>query len=125
MKSSQAYNPTIRKTMPWDKIEQYYVNLISHGFELESMLSLVKHIKKDYPEGRLFGYIYLLEKLAVTIYNPAEWHRENLHIEFNRNNRRWHFEYFPKPFEPSEHEKYYDEPEGIEKFDQFINWLKW
>ena len=125
MKPLQKYKPLIAKIIPWEQIENYYDNLISHGFELESMLSLVKFIRTNGFDKKLFGYIVQLEKLAITIYDPGEYYKETLYIEFNKSTQKWHFEYFPKPHEPSEAERYYDEDQGINKFCQFIEWLKW
>jgi hypothetical protein len=65
------------------------------------------------------------EILTVTIYNPAEWDRETFYIEFDNQNQRWHFWYRSKPNEPIEAERYYSKEDGIEKFYQYIDWLKW
>ena len=88
------------------------------------MLLLVKFIQNNHMDQRLFAYTSM-HKLVVTIYNPPEWNRESLHIEFNTNSKRWHFEYRPKPFEAIEMERYCPEEEGINKFCKYIEWLKW
>src|SRR4051812_27848456 len=125
MKILQKFKPIEQKIIPWEDIEKYYQNLISHGWMLENMVSLIQFIRNNNYDKRLFGYIVSLEKLVITIYNPAELHRESLYIEFNRQNRRWHFEYFAKPYEREEAERYCDEEDGIKKFLQYIKWLNW
>jgi hypothetical protein len=124
MKPVEKYKPQIVKVAQWQQIEEYYTDLISHGWELESMLSLIRFIRNNNLDKRLFAYTSL-DKLVLTIYNPAEWHRESLHIEFERNLKKWHFEYHPKPNGPIEAERYYSEEDGINKFCQYIEWLKW
>jgi len=124
MKTIPKYQPSYIKIVPWEEIEKRYVDLISCGWKMESMLNLVKHIKGNNLDKRLFAYTSL-DKLIVTIYNPGETGREELRIQFDQHTKRWHFEYYPKPFEPTEMERFYPEEEGINKFCEFIEWLKW
>jgi len=88
------------------------------------MLELVRFIKNGDIGKRLFGYTSV-HKLVVSIYDPAEWNKEALHIEYNSHTKRFNFHYRPKPFEPIETERYYDEEVVVSKFLQYINWLKW
>ena len=120
----QKYRPQNAIIVPWNKIEEHYDDLISYGWRGEPILSLVKFIQTENLDKRLFAYTSM-DMLIITIYNPAEWNREALHIEFNNYSRRWHFEYFPKPNEPTEMERYYPEELGITKFCQFIEMLRW
>jgi len=124
MKTLKKYKPQMIKIGPWEQIEAHYMSLISYGWKLESMVSLIRFIRNNGLDKRLFAYTSL-DKLVVTIYDPAESNRETLNIQFDRNNKKWHFEYSPKPFEPVEMERYYPEEDGIKKFCQFIEWLKW
>jgi hypothetical protein len=110
--------------VPWDKIEEKYKSFISNGWELENMLSLIRFIRCNEYHKRLFAYTSM-DKLIVTIYNPAEFHREELHIELVPQLKQWHFEYFPKPDSPSEAKNNYPEDEGINKFCSYIDHLKW
>jgi hypothetical protein len=41
----------------------------------------------------------MLDKLIVSIYDPIEWDREALHIEFDRQNDNWVFQYYSRPNE--------------------------
>jgi len=94
------------------------------GFPYESMLALIRFIRKGNLDKKLFAYTSM-HNLVVTIYNPAELGRETLHITLNVNNMRWRFEYRPKPFEPSEMIRYCDDDELIVTFYKYINRLKW
>jgi len=119
-----SYNSVMAKTAPWQEIEDFYMGLISQGWKMYPMVSLIKFIRVSNLEKRLYAFTSL-DKLIVTIYNPAERDREALHIEFIQYSGKWHFEYFPKPYESKEMERYYPEEEGIDKFCQFIEWLRW
>ena len=124
MKPILKYKPKTVQIRPWEEIEKSYIDLVSHGFDFDSILGLIKFIRNNSFEDRLFGYTSL-EKLIITIYNPAEWHRESLHVGFDRHTKRWQFEYYSKPGEPIGFERYYSEEIGLEKFSQFIEWIKW
>jgi len=118
------YNPTYTKSRGWDEIEHWYIELIEHGLTLEPMLDLVKHIRSSKLKIRLYAYTSM-HKLVVSIYEQIEWNREALHIEFDLETRNRFFKYWSKPFAESEFERKYSEELGIEKFDQFINYIKW
>jgi len=121
MKPIEKYKAQTAKVVTWEEIEEKYANL---GLPFRSMLLLVKFIRNNQIDKRLFAYTSM-HKLVVTIYDPPEWNRESLHIEFNPYSKIWHFEYRPKPFEPSEAERYYPEEAGINKFCKYIELLKW
>ncbi len=108
----------------WTEIEQFYTDLIMHGWKLDPLLELVRHIITTKLSERLFGSISL-SNLIVGIYNPMEWDREALHIEFNRQTQKWLFKYYPMPYKPIEFERQYPAEKGIEKFDNFIQMMKW
>jgi alpha-N-acetylglucosamine transferase len=124
LKTLQKYKPSSVKIVPWEQIELFYIDLISHGWDLENMLSLVKYIQNNDLDKRLFAYTSL-DKLFITIYNPGVWCKEALRIEFIPYSRKWHFEYFPEPYKPVEAERFYSEEEGIAKFCKYLKMLKW
>jgi len=124
MNKMSKYKPHSVDIGPWGKIEQRYVDLIEHEWRVEPMLSLVQFIINNGYDKRLSGYTSL-DRLVITIDDPAESHRESLFIQFNQHTRQWHFEYYSKPYDPVEMERYYPEEQGIDKFCQFIEWLKW
>lgn len=109
---------------PWDDIEAHYLDLISRGWNHHRLLGLVTHIKSSKLGERLYGCTSL-DKLIISIYDPIEWNREALHIEFDRNNQSWHFKYRSRSDVKPELEKQYGADEGLEKFDKFISMVKW
>jgi len=62
---------------------------------------------------------------VISIYDEIEWHKETLHIEFDRNSEKWNFKYFSRPNEKPEFERQYDADLGIEKFDKLTSMIKW
>lgn len=117
-------HPRIVNVYSWDSIEEHYNNLNKLGWGHDKMITLIKHIKSTGLSSRLFASTSL-DKLIIGIYDPMEWDREALHIEFDRQNACWHFKYYPKPDEKIEFERKYDSQLGIEKFDSFIKMIKW
>lgn len=97
------YKPQTAKAHPWDEIENFYIDLNKNGWNNESIIKLVQHIKHTNLSSRLFAYTSH-DKLVISIYNPIEWNREALYIEFERK---------------------YDADKGIEKFDNFIKMINW
>jgi hypothetical protein len=124
MNALRKDRPWTAKIVPWEEIGKFYVDLVLKGLKLQSMVNLIKHIQNSDLKNRLHAYTSV-HKLVVTIYDPAETNREALHIELNPKTMRWHFEYFPKPYEPSEMIRYCDEDELINRFDKYVEWLKW
>ncbi|RWY53731.1 hypothetical protein [Mucilaginibacter gilvus] len=117
--------PNSTKIVSWDKIESRYLNLIEkYGWSLNGMLSLVRFIRSNDLHERLFAYTSL-DTLIITIYYPAEWHRETLHIRLDQVTQTWLFQYFPKPYEVVEFERAYPVEQGVEKFANYIKLLKW
>jgi hypothetical protein len=111
--------------MTWDDLERYYVDLNNNNWGHTRLLSLVRHIKNTGLSSRLFGSITMLDKLIVSIYDPIEWDREVLHIEFDRQNDTWYFQYYSRPNDKPEFERKYNADLGTEKFDKFISMIKW
>jgi len=118
------YKPCTTKVLPWPDIESFYENLRKHGWQIDPLIQLVRHIITTKLCDRLFAYTSI-DKLVVGIYDPMEWNREALHIEFDGPTQKWFFKYYPKPQEPVEFERKYPAAKGIEKFENFIKMLKW
>ena len=118
------YKPQTAKVRPWDKIEEHYVDLNRHGWKHDRLLDLVRHIRSTELHNRLFAYTSM-DKLVVSIYDPIEWNREALHIEFDTRNQRWDFKHISRPNEKPEFERQYQAELGIDKFDKFISMIKW
>jgi hypothetical protein len=113
--------------MSWEEISELCSLRISHGCHVQPLLDLVEFIiEKEYSK-RLSGFISMVsfDTLIVSIYSPIERHQETLHITFEPQKDRWHFEYHPQRDKPVEMERHYDKDLGITKFCQFIEWLKW
>ena len=117
------YKAQTAAARPWDEIEEHFTKWFE-GVYQNSIVLLVKHIRSSGLSQRLFAYTSM-DKLVVGIYDPIEWNREALHIEFEVHEQKWWFKYHPKPNEPIEFERQYPANNGIEKFDQFIEMLKW
>lgn len=118
------YKPQTAMARSWDEIEEHYVDLNKNGWAHDKLLDLVRHIKSTGLGDRLFAYTSL-DKLVVSIYNPVEWNREALHIEFDTHNQKWDFKYLSRPNEKPEFERQYPADFGIEKFDKFVSMIKW
>jgi hypothetical protein len=119
------YKPRTQKVESWDDLDKYYVDLNNHNWGHDRLLELVRHIKNSGLGSRLTGSITTLDKLIVSIYDPIEWDREALHIEFDRHNDNWIFKYYSRPNEKPEFERKYKADLGIEKFDNFVSMIKW
>ena len=94
------------------------------------MLALVQHIISSGAPTRLFAYTSL-DTLKVSNYEPLGV-SEILRIHFDRQKQLFCFDYFS----PDGGEKLYDKEQpklyrqypaeaGIEKFDQFLRWIRW
>lgn len=106
----------------WDYIENKYLkDWNGRHFQL---LALVRHIKNTDLANRLFGVISL-DKLIVSILAPVDFQKEALHITFDLPLNKWHFTYFAMPFQDPEFVRTYDAEKGIDKFDQFIQMIRW
>jgi hypothetical protein len=120
----RKYKEQTAKTRPWSEIEGHYTHLISRGWELDPMRQLVQHIIRTELSNRLFAYTSM-DKLVIGIYDPMEWNREALHIEYDGTERLWSFKFLAKPNAPVEFERTYGTEEGMIKFDNFVKMLKW
>ena len=121
---TKKYKPPTAKARSWDDIEYHYVDLNKQGWGHDRLLELVRHIKSTGLKDRLYAYTSL-DKLVVSIYDPIEWDREALHIEFDRLSQRWDFKYISRPNDKPEFERKYNAELGLEKFDKFVSMIKW
>ena len=116
------------KTQPaksWQDLEDYYVEVNQNGFGHDRLLELIRYIKHNPVSQRIYGSVFMLDNLILSIYNPIEWDREALHIMFDKPSQKWIFEYFAKPNERPEFKRQYRAELGIEKFDQFVQMIRW
>ena len=94
------------------------------------MLELVQHIISSGASSRLFAYASL-DTLKVSNYEPLEA-SEILHIHFDRQKQLFYFNYFSSnrggklyDKEQPEFQRQYPAEVGLEKFDQFLRWIRW
>ena len=118
------YQPVLITPRPWSEIEAFYVDLILGGWGLNDLLSLVKYVRQNDLDKKLFAYTSL-DKLIITIYNPAEFNRESLHIQYDATKKLYVFKYYPLPYEPIEFERIYSGEVLLEKFQNLLGLLKW
>jgi hypothetical protein len=118
------------KTQPksWEYIAAFYQDLNNHGWGHERMLALVQYILSSGASQRLFAYTSL-DKLIISNHEPLE-DSEILCVDFDRQKQLFHFEYFASSVsnygqEQPEFHRHYLPDVGIEKFDQFLRWIRW
>ena len=119
-----GYKPLLIKAVSWDDIESHYLSLVSHGWHHEQFVGLIRHIKSSDYFARLFACTSL-DTLSVSIYDPIEFGRENLSVEFDRDKQGWKFTYRSQPYEKPTFVRKYPADKGIEKFDTFIKMIQW
>ena len=66
-----------------------------------------------------------MDKLVVTVYDKIDVFKEALHVTYNLQTDKWHFEYYAKPFQDAEFIRTYDSEIGIQKFDDFLQKVNW
>jgi hypothetical protein len=116
-KPIQYKSPFSVEARPWSDIEKHYE-------QHPNFLELVRHIKNSGLSERLFAFTSMY-KLVVSIYDRIDTFVETLHITFDIEADKWHFEYFARPFKDAEFIRTYSADKGIEKFDNFIKMIKW
>ena len=119
---NQKYQSWNAKAQSWDYIESRYIN--DWDGKHERLLELVRYIKHSDLKDRIFGSTSM-DKLVISIYDPLDYRKEALHITFNLSNKQWIFEYIAMPFQEPEFVRTYEEDKGIEKFEKFIQMIKW
>jgi len=117
------------KPQDWAYIADAYQSLNNYGWGHERMLELVQHIISSGASNRLFAF-KSLDRLNVSNHEPLEG-SEILRIHFNRQTQLFCFDYFATSTgklydqeQPEFHREYKAEA-GIEKFDQFLRWIRW
>lgn len=119
------YIPHSQSAKSWEELSTYFSNLNDHGWGQEPMVDLINHIRNSNYASRIHGSVNMLSDLLVSIHNPMEINTETLRIQFDSRKGRWQFTYHSKPDEKVGFERKYDAELGIEKFDQFMEWIKW
>jgi len=66
-----------------------------------------------------------MDKLIISVYDKIDFRKEALHIQFDLSTNTWEFSYYALPFQEPEFVRNYSSEKGIEKFDQFIETIKW
>ena len=122
MSLTATYQFASFKPHKWEDIENFFRTL--WGGKHSNMLKLVKHIRASGLAGRLYA-VTSLDSLIITIYDAMDRHKEALHIKYDLNSNEWHFKYFAKPFQDPEFVRTYPSDKGIEKFDKFIQMVRW
>ncbi len=120
------------KAHSWSSIESCYKNLIESGWDQQPILDLVRHIMNSELSKKLYAYTSL-NTLVITIYEDIDRSTECLHVEFDKSLNVWKFNYYGGNTYDSntlngkqpEFKRIYNRDNGIEKFDQFIKWIKW
>ncbi|WP_375415897.1 hypothetical protein [uncultured Hymenobacter sp.] len=109
----------------WANIIAHYEDLTTYGWGHE-MLALVQYIVSSGVSTRLFAYTSHAT-LKVSIYKSRRSRQEELHIDFDSQEQVFYFDYYATEQvhgQPEFHRKYPVEA-GIEKFDQFLRWMRW
>ena len=121
---------TKTKPQDWTFIAAQYQDLNNLGWGHEKMLALVQHIISSGASNRLFAYTSL-DTLKVSNYEPLEA-SEILRIHFDSKKQLFCFDYFSSDSggklydkEQPEFQRQYPAEAGIEKFDQFLRWIRW
>jgi hypothetical protein len=107
----------------WKSIEDFYTELFDGRF-LDNMVILIKHIRATGLSRRLFATTSL-DTLIISIYNPIERNTEALHISYDHVSKNLLFEYYATPFISPEFIRKYSSNVVIEKFDKFIERIRW
>ena len=109
------------KANEWSDIEYGFINYYGGNLKL---VELTKHIRQSGLSKRIYG-ISSMGKLIIGNNELINFHIEALHVEYNLDTETWSFNYYAKPQQDPEFVRTYSADEGIEKFDQFIEWIRW
>src|ERR1700721_2370823 len=110
------------RAQTWEYIENRFRTDFGGGYT--KIIELVQYIRNSGLAGRLYGY-KSMDKLVISIYDTIDPRKDALHISFDLNFNKWHFEYFAKPFVDPEFVRNYPAEEGLEKFDNFLKMIRW
>lgn len=119
------HKPSLVEAKSWDEIEYFYIDLISKGWPLGDILSMIHFIKADAQLSNKLFACTSLDKLIISIYNPIELWREAIHIQYNKEKELWNFRYYPQPHHEPEHERNYPGNLLFDKFRDFVHILGW
>lgn len=123
MQKRIPYKPAfLAKARPWSDIEHDYLE--NFGQRHKNLLELVRHILNSDLSKRLFAYTSI-DKLVINIYDRIDPFVEALHISFDLESNKWHFEYYAHPLKEPEFARTYPAENGMEKFDKFVKMVKW
>ena len=87
------------------------------------MFNLVRHIRSTGLADRLYAFTSVSD-LIIGLYPEIERGRETLHVNFHKNDGTYHLVYYSG--QPgSEVTRNYSSDVGLQKFDDFIGYLKW
>lgn len=121
MKSTTTFHFYSNRTQTWEYIQQRFATDFGG---IQRMVDLVKHIQSSGASARLYAYSSM-DSLVVSNDELIHPRKEALHIHFDRQSQQWHFRYFAVPFKDAEFERFYPPADGINKFDQFLRWIRW
>ena len=110
------------KAHEWGYIEKCFIE--HFGGKYLKIVELIKHIRQSGLSDRLYG-LASMDKLVISNNELINVRFEALHIEYDLKNNTWSFIYYAKPHEDPGFVRTYDADKGIEKFDQFIEWIRW
>jgi hypothetical protein len=110
------------KAQTWEYIQNRFIS--DFGDRHFKMIELIQHIINSGVAGRLFAYSSI-DKLVISVYETIDPSKDALHITFDLVADKWHFVYFAKPFTYPEFDRMYPSAHGIEKFDNFLDMIRW
>jgi hypothetical protein len=117
----QRYQPSHTPADSWSKILELEESL---GADLAPMAGLVRHIISSGLAERLFAYTSHFD-LTISNRDPINWAEGSLKVTFDPVLQMADFEYRPVPGKPLEFIRHYPAAQLIEKFDQFVKWIRW
>jgi hypothetical protein len=110
------------KAQTWEYIENRFIT--DFGDRHFKMIELIQHIINSGVATRLFAYSSM-DKLVISTCATIDPRKDALHISFDLVADKWHFAYYAKPYIDSEFERTYSSEKGIEKFDSFLDMIRW
>ena len=88
------------------------------------MVDLVRHIRSCEYSERLFAFTSMHE-LIIGPYPELERRVETLHVLYDGKKKGYQVRYFATPTREPEVERFYRREIGLNKFDDFVGYLKW
>lgn len=112
----------LNNAQSWDYIENRFRT--DFGETHVKMVQLIQYMRDSGISERLFGYSSM-DKLVISVYEKIDPAKEALHITFDSETNRWHFQYFAVPYKDPEFVRDYQADKGIEKLNSFLNYINW